>query len=257
MKFHKTTKLLGAAAILASGFSAPSFADETESLNCPVSYAQLKTVLQGVVVPGAPSAAGTSGGLNFPMWATVVNSSGQVCAVVNSNSGSEFDVINDGWLASRVISAQKANTANSLSTNSFALSTANLYTAVQPGGSLYGLQHSNPVDAAAAYKGNAATFGAANDPMVGKRIGGVNVFGGGFALYSAGKKVGGLGISGDTSCTDHVVAWKVRDALALGTVPAGPVAGSDAMDQGAGGWNHPACINNPDNTQDAGSIEGN
>jgi hypothetical protein len=26
------------------------------------------------------------------------------------------------------------------------LSTANLYSAVQPGGSLYGLQHSNPVD---------------------------------------------------------------------------------------------------------------
>jgi uncharacterized protein GlcG (DUF336 family) len=257
MKFYKMTPLLGVAAIVAGAFTAPAFADKTESLDCPITYAQLKVALQGVVLAGAPSAAGTSGGLNFPMWATVVNSSGQVCAVVNSNSGSGFDVINDGWLASRVISAQKANTANSLSTNSFALSTANLYTAVRPGGSLYGLQHSNPVDAEAAYKGNAANFGAANDPMNGKRIGGINVFGGGFALYSGGKKVGGLGISGDTSCTDHVVAWKVRDALGLDGVPAGPVTDTDAMAQGGGIWNHPVCINNPTNAQDAGSIVGN
>ena len=34
--------------------------------------------------------------------------------------------------------------------------------------------------------------------MVGGRIGGVNVFGGGLALYNAnGKLLGGLGVSGD------------------------------------------------------------
>ena len=83
-----------------------------------------------------------------------------------------------------MISAQKANTANAFSLPGLALSTANLYTAVQPGGSLFGLQESNPVDTGVAYGGNPANIGQANDPMVGERIGGVNVFGGGLALYN-------------------------------------------------------------------------
>lgn len=44
-----------------------------------------------------------------------------------------------------VIPAQKANTANAFSLPQLALSTANVYSAVQPGGSLYGLQQNNPV----------------------------------------------------------------------------------------------------------------
>jgi hypothetical protein len=52
--------------------------------------------------------------------------------------------------------------------------------------------------------------------MVGYRIGGVNVFGGGLALYSqGGVRIGGLGVSGDTSCTDHFVAWRARNLLQL------------------------------------------
>src|SRR5213082_2707098 len=43
----------------------------------------------------------------------------------------------------------------------------NLYSAVQPGGSLYGLQHSNPVDPTLAYEGDASLFGTASDPLVG------------------------------------------------------------------------------------------
>ena len=142
-----------------------------------------------------------------------------MCAV--AFSGSSYTA---QWLGSRVISAQKANTANDFSLSNgarlngsgLALSTANLYSAVQPGGSLYGLQHSNPVDTAVAYQGDATTFGTTADPMVGKRIGGVNVFGGGLALYAqGGTRIGALGVSGDTSCTDHFVAWRVRQALAL------------------------------------------
>jgi hypothetical protein len=79
------------------------------------------------------------------------------------------------------ISAQKANTANAFSLPGLALSTANLYTAVQPGGSLYGLQHSNPVDTDTAYRGPSKNYGQHNDPMVGRKIGGVNIFGGGLA----------------------------------------------------------------------------
>src|SRR5438067_3891572 len=83
------------------------------------------------------------------------------------------------------------------------LSTANLYSAVQPGGSLYGLQHSNPVDTNVAYASPSSNYGTASDPMVGQKIGGVNVFGGGLALYAAGHViVGGVGVSGDTSCAD-------------------------------------------------------
>jgi hypothetical protein len=59
--------------------------------------------------------------------------------------------------------------------------------------------------------------------MIGQAIGGIIVFGGGLALYSPqGKIVGGLGLSGDTSCTDHVIAWKVRHELHLDAVPMGP-----------------------------------
>ncbi len=136
-----------------------------------------------------------SSGLNNQMWATIVNRDGVVCAVAFSgkNRGAQ-------WPGSRVISAQKANTANAFSLPTLALSTADLFSATQPGGSLFGLQESNPVDTGVAYGGNPANNGQGNDPMIGGRIGGVNVFGGGLALYdSSGKMVGGLGVSGDSS----------------------------------------------------------
>src|SRR6187549_2749800 len=99
------------------------------------------------------------------MWGTVVNRDGVVCAVAftGANRGSQ-------WPGSRVISAQKAYTANAFSLPGLALSTANLYGPVQPGGSLYGLQHSNPVDTELAYNGPAQNWGTRGDPMVGKRV---------------------------------------------------------------------------------------
>ena len=50
-----------------------------------------------------------------------------------------------------------------------------LFTVTQPGGSLYGLQHSNPVDTSVAYGGDSAAIGTAKDPMVGRKIGGVKL----------------------------------------------------------------------------------
>src|SRR3954468_24715638 len=161
--------------------------------------------------------AATNGGFNLEMWATVVNRDGVVCAVTftGTNRG-------DQWPGSRVISAQKANTANAFSLPTLALSTANLFTATQPGGSLFGLQASNPVDTAVAYQGNPANNGRPNDPMVGSRIGGVNVFGGGLALYDVHHVlVGALGVSGDSSCADHNIAWRTRHTLNLDFVPSG------------------------------------
>ena len=71
-----------------------------------------------------------------------------------------------------------------------------------------------------------STYGTDSDPLNNKRIGGVNTFGGGLALYNSAKvKVGAIGVSGDTSCTDHAVAWKIRSLLKLNYVPGGFVSG--------------------------------
>jgi uncharacterized protein GlcG (DUF336 family) len=230
------------------------------------SYTDLKNALIKAVTD-------ETSGLNLNMWGAIVARDGTVCAVAFSGNTSGAQ-----WLGSRVISAQKANTANlfSLDNSSFsgttksgaasglALSTANLYSAVQPGGSLFGLQESNPVDTTAAYSGNSGNYGTANDPMTGTKIGGINVFGGGLALYGPGKQlVGGVGVSGDTSCADHMIAWRVRHNLGLDHLSGvGGVSGDSARPDNiiydikpnphggtgdsAGGFGHPTCINTAD-----------
>lgn len=156
----------------------------------------------------------TNGGLDFDMWATVVNRYGAVCVVVKAVNAATGNTEADPWPGSRVISAQKANTANSFSSRQVSWSSASLYGVSQPGGSLFGLQESNPVDPRAAYRGNAKHNGEKNDPMNGLKVGGVNVFGGGLALYNAaGDVIGALGVSGDTSCADHNVAYRTRMKL--------------------------------------------
>lgn len=220
-------------------------AEETGACHGLPSHTTLQTAL-------ATARRQMNGGFNLDMWATVVNRDGVVCAVAFTGADR-----GDQWPGSRVISAQKANTANAFSLPSLALSTANLYSAVQPGGSLYGLQHSNPVDTEVAYRGPAAYFGQANDPMVGHRIGGVNVFGGGLALYDASHRlVGAIGVSGDSSCADHNIAWRTRNSLRLDHVPAGvsgdalrpdnivydiTTASGEQEGVSASGWGHPAC----------------
>jgi uncharacterized protein GlcG (DUF336 family) len=194
------------------------FAQEDRQCADLPSHGDLRSALRAVV------GAGGSGGLGFNMWATIVNRDGQVCAIAFSGNDR-----GDQWPGSRIISAQKASTANAFSLPGFALSTANLYAATQPGGRLFGLQLSNPVDPQAAYAGPSHNFGQAYDPIAGRTIGGINVFGGGLALYNSfGRLLGGLGVSGDTSCTDHIVAWKVRDTLRLDYVPGGVAPGGPA-----------------------------
>jgi len=225
------------------------------------SYTDLKNALGQAV-------SAEASGLNLQMWGTIVDRDGVVCAVAFSgtNRGAQ-------WPGSRVISAQKANTANAFSLDSssnsngsgkpagLALSTANLYSAVQPGGSLFGLQFSNPVDPGVAYKGPSTHYGTSNDPMVGTKPGGVNVFGGGLALYAAGQKViGAVGVSGDTSCADHNIGWRVRNLLGLDHLSGvNGVSGDAARPDNiifdiapnvnggtgisAGGFGHPTCIN--------------
>ncbi len=229
------------------------------SSSCPAAQ-NVKAALQQAIAQ-----AGAKLGLGTNMWATVVAPDGHVCSVTFSST----DAIQGQWLASRIISAQKAFAAVSLSlgptsnsgagagvtTGKLALSTANLYSATQPGGSLWGLATSNPVFAPGAYGDtiatingvsnasygggsspalmysgpiNTQTYGTANDPMIGQIIGGITTFGGGLGLYtSGGNKVGGLGVSGDTSCDDHLIAWNLRHNLGLDHL--GSVAGVAAL----------------------------
>jgi len=262
------TQLTTMRACLILAFSMiPCFGDGFGSCNGLPGYSQLKSAI-------AQATQAESSGLNNQMWATIVNRDGVVCAVA-------FSGVNRGaqWPGSRVISAQKANTGNAFSLDAssnsngsgqpggLALSTANLFSAVQPGGSLFGLQESNPVDTGVAYQGPSSNYGTSNDPMVGDKIGGINVFGGGMALYAAGHViVGGVGVSGDTSCADHNIAWRVRNILGLDhmaatkTLPAvGGVSGDPARPDNiifditanpsggtgisAGGFGHPMCLN--------------
>jgi uncharacterized protein GlcG (DUF336 family) len=201
------------------------------------SYEKLKEALKEVVKE-------QNGGFGLQMWASIVNRDGVVKMI--AFSGEERG---DQWPGSRVISAQKANTANAFSLPGLALSTANLFSAVQPGGSLYGLQHSNPVDPQVAYQGNSEKFGMEDDPMVGKKIGGVNVFGGGLPLYNSdGNLLGAIGVSGDSSCADHNIAWKVRHALKLDHIPGGisPTKDDNIVYDitdgvSSSGWGHSEC----------------
>src|SRR5688572_29012633 len=130
----------------------PTFAgpDKPERAGDLPSHTAVQRALKSVVAQGSSSNAGF--GLN--MWATIVNRDGEVSVVAFSGNDR-----GDQWPGSRVISAQKANTANAFSLPDLALSTANLFSAVQPGGSLYGLQHSNPVDTGNAYKGPSENYG--------------------------------------------------------------------------------------------------
>lgn len=216
----------------------------TPSTPRTIDYHTLRDALRRCVKPcGGPS----NGGLDNHMWAAVVDRNGIVQAVCHSG-----DKPGDQWPGSRAIAIEKANTANALSLPTSALSTANLYAGAQPGGFLFGILATNPVDPATMYAGDPSTYGTAGDPMVGKKASGVVVFGGGLALYDGSTIVGALGVSGDTSCADHNVAWRLRAALGLDSVPGGMTAdNNDAiiydvglMGKSSSGFGHPACGNN-------------
>jgi uncharacterized protein GlcG (DUF336 family) len=264
--FHQATiallALTGAAAGAYGQAGTPAATTAASGCATLPKYAALKAAL-------ASATSTEMSGLNNQMWATIVDRDGIVCAVAFSGANRAAQ-----WPGSRVISAQKANTANAFGLDSssntggsgqakgLALSTANLYSAVQPGGSLFGLQESNPVNTALAYREPSSLYGTATDPMVGGKIGGVNVFGGGLPLFAAGQKmVGGVGVSGDTSCADHMIVWRVRNTLKLDHMAGVGGVSGDAMrpdniifdiganGQSAGGFGHPKCLNTGDQTQ--------
>src|SRR5688572_13902446 len=191
--------ILAAAAALGVAFNSTDLlaaegqAENRNAFKGLPSHAELTAALKAVV-------AEENAGIGLHMWATIVDRDGVVARVAFSGQDR-----GDQWPGSRVISAQKANTANAFSLANLALSTANLYSPVQPGGSLFGLQESNPVDTKAAYNGDPRSYGTPEDGLVGEKVGGVNVFGGGLALYTRnGPAIGGLGVRRHAETTESL-----------------------------------------------------
>lgn len=173
------------------------------------------------------------------MWAAVVNRDGELCAA-NTSTGDRTQV----WPGSQAIAKSKAYTANAFSLDDLALSTARLYTFTQPGHSLWSLGQSNLFD---------TTF--LNPPGQPNRNrgdipGGLIFFGGGVPLYHDGRIIGGLGVSGDTSCADHEIAKRVRDLAGLN--PAGGKLADDIV-YVTSVFAHPVCLNTYQNGQKIGN----
>lgn len=201
------------------------FATDTFAANCKdlPSGAELRAAMQA-------SSGPTAGGLfeGTRMWGAVVNRDGEICAYITTT-----DDPTQVWPGSQAIAKAKAYTANAFSLDVLPLSTAQLYTFTQPGHSLWSLGQSNLWNPTA----TAAPGGQGGNHQI---AGGLIFFGGGVPLYKSGKIVGGLGISGDTSCTDHEIAKRTRNQLALNP-PGGATA--DDIQYGSSVFAHPTCIN--------------
>src|SRR4051794_20287613 len=87
--------------VLAVGSGTAAWSEDEKGNACGnlPSHAQLKSALTAAV-------AAEASGLNLHMWATIVDRDGVVCAVAFSGTDRGAQ-----WPGSRVISAQKANTA--------------------------------------------------------------------------------------------------------------------------------------------------
>jgi uncharacterized protein GlcG (DUF336 family) len=192
--------------------------------------------LKKLLVAAPASGAGTVGGLfnGERMWGAVVNRAGELCAYATST-----DDRTQVWPGSQAIAKSKAYTANAFSLDTLALSTARLYTFTQPGHSLWSLGQSNLFEASQLQPPS----GPRSD--IGRIVGGLIFFGGGVPLYNeSGQIIGGLGISGDTSCADHEIAKRVRDLAELNP-PGGPLSDDIvfAPPDPPGVFTHPRCIN--------------
>jgi uncharacterized protein GlcG (DUF336 family) len=218
--------------IVSVGFlvSSPAMADG----NCNIP----KDIVDKVQATLATAAQSGNGGIFTPnrMWSAVVDRTGVVCSVITNNA--------DAWPGSRAIAMAKAFTANAFSNSALALSTANLYSLTQPAnsnaapaggvpaGSLYGLNNSNP-------------FNPDNLPQrrdIGQVAGGMITFGGGVALYVDGQVIGGLGVSGDSACADHAIAYKMRALAGLASTPNNDNIAYLSVGELPNGFKHPHCL---------------
>jgi len=188
-----------------------------------LTYTQLLVALS-VVTCGEPEckstipASAVTNGAASPKhsWGAYVNRAGVVCSVVRTGPAQ-----NDQSPFGRLEALTHANTANDFSSNTFAMSSANVYGYAQPGGSLYGGGASTPINSQAT-GGLVSAYGfecgnaVASDAACGLKIGGFNPTGGGVPLYDHyGVIVGSLGVGGDDACVAHNIAWKTRTLIGL------------------------------------------
>jgi uncharacterized protein GlcG (DUF336 family) len=192
----------------------------------------------------APGTDGEAGGLYSGKmeWAAIVDRQGEICATAVST-----DEPASAWPGSQSIAKAKAYTANAYSTDVAALSTARLYTLTQPGHSLWGVGEPNP------FRADCVVSPEDAESTTGKVCGGSIAFGGGVPLYKGKTRVGGLGVSGDTSCADHEIAKRIRHLAQLD-----PEKGAFADDivyasvDGPSPYAHPLCVNTWRNNQKIG-----
>ena len=162
------------------------------------------------------------------MWPAVVDRWAHVCSVIRTG---------DAWPGSRAIALAKAWSADAFSDSALSLSTTMLYASTQPGGSLWGLSESNPFNPA--FYANDLS-GLSQTTIAG----GIITFGGGLALYQNGQVIGGLGVSGDSSCADHVIAYRMRRLAGFDKIPGG-VGGDNISYPASGpatGFQQPHCF---------------
>jgi uncharacterized protein GlcG (DUF336 family) len=183
----------------------------------------------------APAEGGEVGGMfgGKMEWAALVNRDGEVCGVAVATEDPS-----SVWPAGQALAKAKAFTANAFSTDTQPLSTARLYTLAMPGHSLWGTAAPNVFNPACLESPQEAAA------TQGKICGGTVTVGGGVPLYKNRRRIGGLGVSGDTPCADHEIAKRVRHVAQLD--PERGALSDDisyAVAEGASVFTHPLCPN--------------
>lgn len=170
-------------------------------------------VFKNALINARHSIAGDSGN---EVWAVMMDRTGVVRAVTFSGPTSTSQ-----WPAGRVLAAALANTANAINTETLFFSTANLYSHEKTGWVDIDSM-SLPVNTIYSYGGTPSLFGGKSDPLMGKRPGGWQISGGGLSLMDMyGRVLGSIGVAGTTPCTNHNIAWKLRNILNLDYVSGG------------------------------------
>jgi len=223
--------------LVVSMASVVAFAGDCKDLpsDSQLRTAMLATAVGGSGIVSSATLVAGPGGLfgGTRSWGAVVNRDGEICAYFTTTADQT-----QVWPGSQAIAKAKAYTANAFSVDVLPLSTAKLYTFTQPGHSLWSLGQSNLWNP----QFTAPTGGQGGGKE--QIAGGLIFFGGGVPLYKNGKVIGGLGISGDTSCADHEMAKGTRDQLGLN--PAGGKLADDIVyspPDPPSVFAHPVCLN--------------